>query len=103
MSLINVFGLYYLFCFVLIGIGGSLVLTSDFDELFENKLKLIFMYQYALYKITEDKLNLVGIIILEILLTLSVWFLNVLIFVILCIWYVISAIWNLFYFIFKKR
>ena len=96
-------GLYYLFVFIFIGIGGSLSLISDFDELFKNKLKLIFMYQYALYKITEDKLNIAGIIILEILLTLSAWFLNLLVFVILCIWYILSAIWDLFYFVFKKR
>ena len=103
MRLIDVLGLYYLFVFVFIGIGGSLAITSNFEELFENKLKLIFMYQYALYKIAEDKLNLAGIIILEILLTLSAWFLNVFVFVILCLWYVLSAIWNLFYFVFKKR
>jgi len=103
MDILNILGLYYLFVFISVGIGGSLALTSDFEELFKNKLKLIFMYQYALYKITEDQLNIAGIIILETLLTISVWFLNVLVFVILCLWYILSAVWDLFYFVFKKR
>lgn len=100
-------GLYYLFIFIFLGIGGSLSFISDnisdFDDLFKNKLKLIFMYQYMLYEIAEDKLNIAGIIILEILLTLSAWFLNLFVFVILCLWYILSAIWGLFYFVFKKR
>ena len=69
----------------------------------KNKLKLIFMYQYAVYQLAKDDLNAAGILILETITTLSVWFLNILILVFMCLWYIFSAIWDLFYFIFKKR
>ena len=102
MTILNILQLYYLFVFVLIGIGGSLGMIND-DLLHGSKLKLIFMYQYAVYQLAKDELNIAGIIILEILTTLRVWFLNILVFIVMCMWYIFSAIWNLFYFIFKKR
>jgi hypothetical protein len=89
--------------FVFVGIGVSLVAVSDLDILSKNKFKQIFMYQYIVYKLASEHLNLAGVIILEILTTLSVWFLNIMIFIIICLWYIFSAIWNAFYFIFKKR
>ena len=98
------FCLYIIYLFFLfIGIGGTLSCINFEEELLKNKLRLIFMYQYALYQIAKDDLNLTGIIILEILLTISAWFLNVAIFVFICLWYIFSTIWNLFYFVFKKR
>jgi hypothetical protein len=87
---------------VLVGIGCSLHLLDE--VLYEkNKLKLIFMYQYAVYQLAKDDLNAAGILILETITTFSVWFLNILILVVMCLWYILSAIWDLFYFVFKKR
>lgn len=101
-NILNILQLYYLFVLVIVGLGCSLTLIND-DLLHGNKLKLIFMYQYAVYQLTKDELNKIGILILEIITTLSVWFLNIIIFVIMCMWYILSAIWDLFYFCFKKR
>ena len=96
-------GLYYLFVIVYVGIGCSLHLLDNGLLYEKNKLKLIFMYQYAVYQLSKDKLNAAGILILEIITTLSVWFLNILILIVMCAWYILSAVWDLFYFIFKKR
>ena len=102
MDVLSILGLYYLFVFIFVGIGASLSLMDE--VLYErNKLKLIFMYQYAVYQLSKDKLNAAGILILETITTLSVWFLNVLIIVFMCLWYILSGIWNLFYWCFKKR
>lgn len=103
MNILSILQLYYLFVFVFVGIGASLHLL-DTGLLYEkNKLKLIFMYQYAVYQIAKDDLNAAGILILETITTFSVWFLNILIIVVMCLWYILSAIWGLFYFVFKKR
>jgi hypothetical protein len=100
---IDIIMLYYLFVLIFVGIGGSLTVVSDFDILSQSMLKQIFMYQYVVYKLASEHLNLAGIIILEILTTLSVWFLNIIIFLFICLWHILSAIWDLFYFCFKKR
>ena len=103
MNILQILQLYYLFVFVFVGIGASLHLL-DTGLLYEkNKLKLIFMYQYAVYQLAKDNLNTAGILILETITTLSVWFLNILILVFMCLWYILSARWDLFYFVFKKR
>ena len=99
----SVLGIYYFFVFLLVGIAGSITAMSDFDVMSGNKLKLIFMYQYMVYELAKEDLNIVGIIILEIFTTFSVWFLNIIIFIIVCLYYMLLAICKLFYFIFKKR
>jgi hypothetical protein len=101
--LIDIIMLYYLFVFIFVGIGVSLTAVSDFDILSQSMLKQIFMYQYVVYKLASEHLNLAGVIILEVLTTLSVWFLNIIIFIFICLWHIFSAIWDLFYFCFKKR
>lgn len=102
MNFLSILQLYYLFVFVFVGLGVTLHLLDD--VLYEkNKLKLIFMYQYAIYQLAKDDLNIIGILILEILTTLSVWFLNILIIVFMCLWYILSGMWYSFYFCFKKR
>ena len=103
MNFLSILQLYYLFVFVFVGIGATLHLL-DAGLLYEkNKLKLIFMYQYAVYQLCKDKLNAAGILILETITTLSVWFLNILIIVCMCLWCILSGMWDLFYFCFKKR
>jgi hypothetical protein len=102
-NILKILQLYYLFVLIFIGIGASLHLLDNGLLYEKNKLKLIFMYQYAVYQLAKDDLNAAGILILETITTLSVWFLNILIIVIMCLWYILSAIWDLFYFCFKKR
>lgn len=99
----NILGIYYLLVFLLVGIAGSITAMDNFDVMSGNKLKLIFMYQYMVYELAKGNLNIAGIIILEIFTTFSVWFLNVIIFVVICLYYVLLAICKVFYFIFKKR
>lgn len=103
MNILQILQLYYLFVLIFIGIGGSLHLLDNGLLYEKNKLKLIFMYQYAVYQLAKDDLNAAGILILETITTFSVWFLNILIIVVMCLWYILSAIWDLFYFCFKKR
>lgn len=99
----NIIFAYYLFIFLFVGVLSSIVIALEWDDLFEHKFVLIFMYQYAIYALTKDRLNIVGIIILEILATASVWFLNVIIFICVCFYYIVWAICRLFYLFFKKR
>lgn len=101
--LMDLLGIYYILVFVLAGICGSLFAMDECDILSQSIFKQIFMYQYAVYQIVKEDLDIVGIIILEILTTFSVWFLNIIIFIIICLYYVLLAVWKLFYFIFKKR
>ena len=103
MFILKILQLYYLFVIVFVGIGCSLILLDEGLLYERNKLKIIFMYQYAVYQLAKDKLSAAGILILEIITTLSVWFLNILVIVFMCLWYILSTIWNLFYFCFKKR
>jgi hypothetical protein len=102
-NILKILQLYYLFVLIFIGIGGSLHLLDNGLLYEKNKLKLIFMYQYAVYQLASEHLNAAGILILETITTFSVWFLNILILVVMCLWYILSAIWDLFYFCFKKR
>ena len=103
MFILKILQLYYLFVIVFVGIGCSLYFLDNGLLHERNKLKLIFMYQYAVYQLAKDELNAAGILILETITTLSVWFLNILIIVFMCLWYILSGIWNMFYFCFKKR
>lgn len=101
--MIDILLIYYSFVLVLVGVIGSLTILADFDILEENLLKIIFMYQYVVYELSKENLNIFGIIILEIITTFSVWFLNILIVVAICVYYVLWTVCKLFYFIFRKR
>lgn len=105
--MLNFLMIYYLFVFIFVGIAGTLAMV-EFDDIIPyngkiNFLKLVFMYQYALYRLTEDSISTVGIIILEILTTLSVWFLNVIVLICICMYYIGLFICKRFYFVFRKR
>lgn len=102
-NILKILQLYYLFVLIFIGISASLHLLDNGLLYEKNKLKIIFMYQYAVYQLAKDDLNAAGIFILEAITTFSVWFLNILILVVMCLWYILSVIWDLFYFVFKKR
>lgn len=99
--------IYYVMVLVFVGIGGTLSLVDNDDIIpyrgRPNFLKLIFMYQYAVYKLAKDSINIVGIILLELLTTLSVWFLNMIIVICICIYYIGLFICKGLYFVFRKR
>ena len=96
-----------------VGIIGTLKIatTEEIDtyrakECLKDKvqfLRCVFMYQVALKERFEDEINILGIIILEILITINTWAFNVLIFVTLISCICAKGIWNGFCFIFKKK
>jgi len=58
------------------------------------------MYQLQVKAFLEDEINIVGMVILEILTTLSVWFLNIAVFFILLFYLPIKGICYGFWLIF---
>ena len=96
-------GLYYVFVLVFIGIGGTLDAIYSYDILSKGMLKTIFMYQYAVYQLAKEHINLAGIIILEIITTLSVWPLNIIVLIAWCLYHVAVAVCKAFYCVFKKK
>lgn len=97
-------GFYYLFVFIIVGIMGSSSILLNSDEFgLDNPIKYILMYQYAVYEMVKDKINIVGIILLETFVTFSVWFLNIIIASIIIIFYILYVICLLFLLIFKKH
>ena len=94
-----------------VGVWGSLIIYLDesvFDDnnILSNKhefIKCVFMYQVALYQFLREEINVCGIVILEILITASVWFLNIMVFGILIIILILKVICHMFYIVFRKR
>lgn len=109
--LINVLSLYYLFIFIFVGLGASATIVAsvdvfDFDKVLSSKkefIRCVFMYQIALWKYLSDDINTTGMIILEIITTLSVWFINMIVLLGLITAMIIKGICKLFYLLFKKR
>lgn len=102
---------YYLVVFVFVGWIGSIVILSmeevlDSDEILSNPkdfFRCVFMYQLQMKVFLEDYINAVGIVIVEILTTLSVWFLNVGVFLLLLFCLLIKGVCYGFWLIFRKR
>lgn len=109
--IIYILTIYYTLVLVLVGVCGSLAITLleevyDIDNCLNNKtdfIHCIFMYQFAIKYLLEDRINTVGIVILEALITLSVWFLNIGIFFILLFCLLLKGICYGFCLIFRKR
>lgn len=101
--MIEIIAIIYACVALWVGIVGTAFIMSECDVMSGSIFKLIFMYQCAIYESTKDDLNIAGIIILEILTTMFVWFWNVIIFLLACIAYIFDAISDLFYFLFEKR
>ena len=105
--MINFIMFYYIIVLVLVGIAGTLSIMDDRDIIpysgKVNYLRLIFMYQYTVYKLAKDHISIVGIILLELLTTFSVWFLNMTVLIGICIYYIGLFICRVFYFVFRKR
>ena len=102
---------YYTFVFIIVGFIGSFTLSIsgevyNIDEVLTSKqqfIKCIFMYQVAIWESLSEDINIIGMMILEILTTLSVWFLNVLVFLILIVLLILKCVCFSFYMIFEKR
>ena len=110
-TFLNILMPYYFFIFVAVGVLGSLVINLDgtiyeVDDILIDKhdfIKCVFMYQVASYQFLREEINFCGIVILEILITASVWFLNIMVFSILIIILILKAICHMFYIVFRKR
>lgn len=102
---------YYAIVFVIVGILGSLLFNIDGDifneeEILKNKsdfIKCVFMYQLRVWISLNDEINIIGMVILEILTTLSVWFLNIGIFLILLFCLLLKGACYGFWLIFRKK
>ena len=109
--MINLMWAYYTFVFIIVGFIGSFTLSIsgevyNIDEVLTSKqqfIKCIFMYQVAIWESLSEDINIIGMMILEILTTLSVWFLNVLVFLILIVLLILKCVCFSFYMIFEKR
>ncbi len=106
-----VLGVYYVFVLIFVGFIGSLLISAEdiceIEDCLKNKqdfIRCIFMYQYTVAILLDEYgINKVGIVIVEILTTFSVWFLNVLIFAVLCFGLLLKGIGYLFWLVFRKR
>lgn len=108
---LNILMPYYFFVFVAVGVIGSLTINLDgtvyeVNDVLIDKydfIKCVFMYRVASYQFLREEINVCGIVILELLITASVWYLNVIIFGILIIILILKAICHMFYIVFRKR
>lgn len=102
---------YYLIVFIFVGWMGSIAILStgevlDSDEILSNLkdfFRCIFMYQLQMKVLLDDYISTAGIVIVEILTTLSVWFLNIRIFFILLLCLLVKGICYGFWLIFRKK
>ena len=105
MRIMDLLLLYYIFIFCFIGVICSLPIAAQEKVLIsaENFVKCIFMYQIFVWKLLHKDINAVGIILAEILVTASVWFLNIGVSLILIGALIIKRGWHLLFIIFKKK
>ena len=101
-TLINIFGIYG-FISLIITYIVPLMLDADMDNEEKSFWRYIFIYQYCTYKSAKDSINTLGIIILEIIVTLCTFGSSVLIFIGMSILEAFLAICYLFCLIFKKH
>ena len=101
--MLNILAIYYLFIFIMAGIIGTPFILLEYEVEIDNPIKTIFMYQYAIYEMVKDRVNIFGIILLEAFVTFSVWFLNIIVFIVIIVGCILWAICMLFLVIFKKR
>lgn len=100
--LINIFDIYCLInLFILYLVTPVLGVTMEDEE--KSFLKTVFIYQYATYTSSINKINMLGVIILEIIVTLCTLGSNVVIFIGMSMLEIFLSICDLFYLIFKKK
>ena len=102
--------LYYMLTTIIASIASLTILLDNkympSEDVFGSKkgfLQNVFLYQFAIWKAVKDDINIIGIIILEILVTFSVWFMNILVLFCILIILIFKIIKVAFYKIFKKR
>lgn len=110
-KILNILLPYYFFVFTVVGILGSLIINID-GTVYEDSsiltdkhdfIKCVFMYQVASYQFLREEINVCGIVILETLITASVWFLNIMVLGILIIVLILKAICYIFWIVFRKK
>lgn len=109
--ILNILLPYYFFVFITVGVFGSLAISLDGTVFEENSIltdkhefiKCVFMYQVASYQFLREEINVCGIVILEILITASVWPLNIMVLGILIIVLILKAICYIFWIVFRKK
>lgn len=82
-------------------IGGAI--TANETEYESNILKKAFYLQREAWRKNKDELNIVGLILLIVGITLCCWLANLLILVIMSFGYVLNKIWKIFKYIFRKK
>lgn len=100
--LFTIFGLYCTANLIITYII-PLLLDAYMDKHEKTFWRYVFIYQYSAYKYSKDELSTIGIIILEIIVTLCTFVSSVCIFLIMGIIEIFLAICNLFFLVFKKR
>jgi hypothetical protein len=103
MELVNIVSGYSIVS-LLMFLFSMTILLNEFDcNCAPYGFQCLFVFQYALYDSVKDKLNLLGIIILETLVTLLTFGASVMMFIVGVIVWLFIMTWKLFYFCFKKR
>lgn len=100
MNWINALGAYIFLSFGIF-LFTSIAIDSYGYKLFS--LKTIFIFQYELYECIKDKLNMFGVIILELIVTIFTFGTSIMLFIIAVIDWIFTLLWKFFYLIFKKR
>ena len=100
MNWLDIFCGYFAFSFLMYMMFMAFLETSDYKH---GDWRSMFALQYELYEIMKDKLNIYGIIILEILITILTFGASALVFATGSIVLLSMSIWKLFCFCFKKR
>ncbi len=101
-TLVDIFGFYCFINFIITYIV-PIMLDADMNDEEKSFWRYVFIYQYGTYKYSKDSINTLGIIILEIIVTLCTFGSSVLIFIGLSILEIFLAMCALFCLIFKKR
>ena len=100
MNWLNILGTYLIIS-VLVFLFSAIPVSINKCEPFS--WKAIFIFQYALYTYMKDELNLLGIVILETIVTILTFGSSVILAIMIAITWILLSSWKLFYFIFKKR
>lgn len=100
--LFDIFGIYCFLNFLSLYLIVP-VLDANMDDEEKSFWRYVFIYQYSAYQSAKDSINMLGIIIFEILVTLGTFVASIMIFVGMSILETFLAICKLFCWIFKKR
>lgn len=99
--LINIFSYYCVINLFILYLVP--VLDAKMEDEEKSFWRYIFIYQYFIYKSSINEINMLGIIILEIIVTVCTFGSSVLIFIGMSILEIFLAICNLFCLVFKKH